>query len=116
QSVVGDIQVRGNQRITEKLVRRELEVVPGQPLDLSALAKSRRNLYDTGAFSVVNINQVDRERRENREADAAGGPQTAEGPQTTEGTQTSDQAAKADDNPPNGQKPVPLNVVVREVQ
>jgi outer membrane protein assembly factor BamA/autotransporter translocation and assembly factor TamB len=108
QSVVGDIQVRGNQRITEKLVRRELEVVAGQPLDLSALAKSRRNLYDTGAFSVVNINQVDPDRRENREADAAGG--------SVGGPQTSEQAAQADDNPPNGQKPVPLNVVVREVQ
>jgi outer membrane protein assembly factor BamA/autotransporter translocation and assembly factor TamB len=113
QSVVGPIQVRGNQRIGERLVRRQIELVPGEPLDLSALAKSRRNLYDTGAFSVVNINQGDRGQR-NRETDAdvaeGGGPQA--------GDSSAPVAAQEqpDTNPPSGQKPVPISVVVREVQ
>jgi len=115
QSIVGPIQVRGTQRLDERLVRRELELEPGQPLDLSALAKSRRNLYDTGAFSTVQINQGDR-REENRRASADAG---ASGPQTSDQSapaQPSEPIPQAENQPPNGQKPVPLNVVVREVQ
>jgi outer membrane protein assembly factor BamA/autotransporter translocation and assembly factor TamB len=115
QSIVGPIQVRGTQRLDERLVRRQIELEPGQPLDLSALAKSRRNLYDTGAFSTVQINQGDR-REENRRAGAdagAGGPQTSE---QSAPAQPSEPIAQAENQPPNGQKPVPLNVVVREVQ
>ena len=115
QSIVGPIQVRGMQRLDERLVRQEIELVPGQPLDLSALAKSRRNLYDTGAFSTVQINQGDR-REENRRASADAG---ASGPQTSDQSapaQPSEPIAQAENQPPNGQKPVPLNVVVREVQ
>ena len=101
---------------TSSLVRRaDSNSQPGQPLDLSALAKSRRNLYDTGAFSTVQINQGDR-REENRRASADAG---ASGPQTSEQSapaQPSEPIAQAENQPPNGQKPVPLNVVVREVQ
>ena len=66
-----------------------------QPLNLSALARSRRNLYDTGAFSIVDIT------REELEGDAPAPP---------DGANTSD--------PEQGeeQKPVRLNVSVREVQ
>jgi outer membrane protein insertion porin family len=112
QSIVGPIQVRGTQRLDETLVRRQLEVQPGEPLDLSALAKSRRNLYDTGAFSTVRIDQGDR-GDENRRASAdavASGPQTSE----SDSAQSSEQAAAENQSPT--QKPVPLNVVVREVQ
>jgi len=118
QSVVGPIQVRGTQRLDEQMVRQQIELVPGQPLDLSALAKSRRNLYNTGAFSVVQINQGDRNRDENRQAADAGG--------ATNGPQASDAAPQADaqpagaqsaaDQPADDQKPVPIRVFVREVQ
>ena len=95
---------------------------PGEPLDLSALAKSRRNLYDTGAFSSVRIDQGDGGRRdENRHADDADG--TVGGPQSERSAGRRPQASPAQPapsndptQPPNGQKPVPLNVVVREVQ
>lgn len=111
QSIVGPIEVRGTQRLDETLVRRQLELQPGEPLDLSALAKSRRNLYDTGAFSTVRIDESNRGGdEENRRASTAAG---ASGPQISEQSapvQSSDQIA------PNGQKPVPLSVVVREVQ
>jgi len=116
QSIVGPIQVRGTQRLDERLVRQQIELVPGEPLDLSALAKSRRNLYDTGAFSTVQINQGDR-REENRRASADAA--ASNGPQTSEQSapaQPSEPIAQAENQPPNGQKPVPLNVVVREVQ
>jgi outer membrane protein assembly complex protein YaeT len=61
QSVVGDIRIAGNSRVSDHLVSEQIQLTPGQPLDLSALARSRRNLYDTGAFSVVDITR--RERR-----------------------------------------------------
>jgi outer membrane protein assembly factor BamA/autotransporter translocation and assembly factor TamB len=116
QNIVGPIQVRGTQRLDETLVRRQLELQPGEPLDLSALAKSRRNLYDTGAFSTVRINQGDRDdRAENRRASADAG---ASGPQTSEQAveaQSSDQIPQAESQSP-ADKTVPLNVVVREVQ
>ncbi len=119
QSVVGPILVRGTQRIDERLVQRQLELIPGDPLDLSALAKSRRNLYDTGAFSTVQINQGDRggRREQNRQAGdepaAGGGPQASE---SSAAPQSSEQNPPAENQTPNGQREVPLSVVVREVQ
>ncbi|HEY1303941.1 MAG TPA: translocation/assembly module TamB domain-containing protein [Vicinamibacterales bacterium] len=61
QSVIADVHVAGTNRVSERLVREQVALLPGQPLDISALARSRRNLYDTGAFSVVDIRR--RERR-----------------------------------------------------
>jgi outer membrane protein assembly complex protein YaeT len=55
QSVIAGITVQGNDKTSERLVREQLELQDAQPLDLGALARSRRNLYDTGAFSVVDI-------------------------------------------------------------
>jgi outer membrane protein assembly factor BamA len=112
QSIVGPIQVRGNQRIDEGLVRRQIELTPGEPLDLSALAQSRRNLYETGAFSVVNINRGDRGGSQ-READVAAGNS---GPQASDELTQPDVQPPADSQALDGQKPVPINVVVREVQ
>lgn len=115
QSVVGPILVRGTERLDQRMVENQIELVPGDPLDLSALAKSRRNLYNTGAFSTVQITQGDRgTRAENRRTDgdaALGGPQASES-----GAQGSQQNPPAGDQTPNGQREVPLSVVVREVQ
>ncbi|HZM59425.1 MAG TPA: translocation/assembly module TamB domain-containing protein [Vicinamibacterales bacterium] len=61
QSIVGEVRIAGNSRVSDHLVSEQIQLMPGQPLDLSALARSRRNLYDTGAFSVVDITR--RERR-----------------------------------------------------
>ena len=55
QAIIEDIVVAGNEKTSERLVREQVELEPGQPLDVSKLAQSRRNLYDTGAFSVVDI-------------------------------------------------------------
>ena len=55
QSVINDIRIAGNHRVSDHLVSEQIQLMPGKPLDLSALARSRRNLYDTGAFSVIDI-------------------------------------------------------------
>jgi len=59
QSVVAGITIGGNDRVSNHLVQEQIQLVDAQPLDLTALAKSRRNLYDTGAFSVVDITRRD---------------------------------------------------------
>jgi outer membrane protein assembly complex protein YaeT len=59
QSVIAGISLSGNDRVSDHLVQEQIQLIDAQPLDLSALAKSRRNLYDTGAFSVVDITRRD---------------------------------------------------------
>jgi outer membrane protein assembly complex protein YaeT len=55
QSIVGDVVVAGNVKTTDHLVREQVELDTAQPIEVSKLAQSRRNLYETGAFSVVDI-------------------------------------------------------------
>jgi outer membrane protein assembly factor BamA len=91
--VITDIAVEGNRRTTEDLVRGQIELSPSQALDLAALARSRRNLYDTGAFSIADVTREDLE---------------------------GDELGSGDPALPGGladnQKPVRVNVSVREVQ
>jgi outer membrane protein assembly complex protein YaeT len=94
QSVVADIGVEGNRKTSEGLVRGQVELSPSQPLDLAALARSRRNLYSTGAFSIADITR--------EEVDA----------ETAVSAPAASTVAGVDDN----QKSVRLNVLVREVQ
>jgi outer membrane protein assembly complex protein YaeT len=87
QTVIADIGVAGNDRSSDRLIREQLEVDVGAPLDIGALARSRRNLYDTGAFSIADIA---REEVATADSDTNGGT--------------------------DSQKPVRLAVSVREVQ
>src|SRR5262249_8966433 len=50
RSVVAAIDVDGAQKTTPHLVRGELEIQSGEPLDLSAVSRSRKSLYGTRAF------------------------------------------------------------------
>ena len=59
QSIVAGIAVEGNRKTSERLVRGQVELAPSQPLDLAVLARSRRNLYGTGAFSIADITRED---------------------------------------------------------
>ena len=59
QSIVAGIAVEGNRKTSERLVRGQVELAPSQPLDLAGLARSRRNLYGTGAFSIADITRED---------------------------------------------------------
>ena len=94
QTVIADITIEGNQKTSERLVREQLELTPAQPLDLGALSRSRRNLYETGAFSIVDIT------REESPAETPATPPLAT-PSPVTGGHT---------------KPVRINVSVREVQ
>ena len=55
QTVIADITVAGNEQTSDRLITEQLEVTAGAPLDVGALARSRRNLYDTGAFSIADV-------------------------------------------------------------
>ncbi len=94
QSVVADIAVEGNRKTSERLVRGEVELSPLQPLDLAVLARSRKNLYGTGAFSIADISRGE-------DVDAPGSAPAGANP---EGAGSSEP------------KPVHLTVSVREVQ
>jgi outer membrane protein assembly factor BamA/autotransporter translocation and assembly factor TamB len=95
QSVVADIAVEGNRKTSERLVRGQVELSPSQPLDLAVLARSRRNLYGTGAFSIADIT------REAVEGEVPGSAPAATNLETAES---------------DNEKPVRLTVSVREVQ
>ncbi len=55
QSIVGEVKVEGNLDTSPKLVRSQMELKAGDPLDLALLGRSRRNLYTTGAYSLIDI-------------------------------------------------------------
>jgi outer membrane protein assembly complex protein YaeT len=55
QSVLAGISVTGTERVSDHLVQAQMQLSAGEPLDLGSLARSRRNLYGTGAFSLVDI-------------------------------------------------------------
>lgn len=57
QAIVSDVRIAGNDKTTEHLVREELAIKPAEPLDLKALSRSRKNLYDSGAFSIVDLSR-----------------------------------------------------------
>ena len=88
QSVIAEIDVQGIDKTSDRLVREQLELSANEPLDLSALSRSRKNLYDTRAYSVIDIT------RQTLEGDVPAGAQTVA----------------------ENQKPVRVNVDVREVQ
>jgi outer membrane protein assembly factor BamA/autotransporter translocation and assembly factor TamB len=95
QNVVANISVEGTRRTSEQLVRGQVELTQLQPLDLAVLARSRRNLYSTGAYSIADITRA-----------AVGG----------DGTVASGGDQDSQDSQTGTPKAVNLNVSVREVQ
>ena len=55
QSVVDSINVTGNDHTSQRLIRSQIELKPGDPLDPQILSHSRRNLYTTGAYSLIDM-------------------------------------------------------------
>ena len=103
KSVIADLTMQGNRKTSDRLVSEQLEIAKGQPLDLSALGRSRRNLYDTGAFSMVDIT---REPIVPEKTPAA--EQGLAGPGVTASTALAPAATDV--------KPVRVDVNLREVQ
>jgi len=52
---IDSIRVRGNSKVREEFVRRELLVERGQYFKLSKVVESKQNLYNTGFFNSVEI-------------------------------------------------------------
>jgi len=93
QSVVSEIRVAGNDKTSERLVREQIIVQPAEPLNLQALSRSRKNLYNSGAFSIVDLSR-----------------------DTVSDTTRTDSLVGAITGLAPAQKPVVVDVTVREVQ
>ena len=86
------INVNGNIRTLDKVVRREMEVVEGDPFNRSKLAKSERNIKNLDFFELVNIDvsqgsapdrtvvDVDVEEKSTGELSIGAGFSTTDGP------------------------------------
>jgi outer membrane protein insertion porin family len=59
QVFVGHVLVTGNVRTSTETIRRELELLPGQPLSYSAISESQRKLSGLGLFRRVRITELD---------------------------------------------------------
>lgn len=55
QQVVSRIDVEGTHETSEKFVRSQLSLAPGEVLNYSEINRTRKNLYNTGAYSLVDI-------------------------------------------------------------
>ncbi len=55
QAIAREVVVEGNRDTSENLIRTQLAIRPGDPVNLEKLGDSRRKLYNTGAFSMVEI-------------------------------------------------------------
>lgn len=61
QLMVREVAVEGRENTSEGLVLTQVTLKAGEPLSLAKLGESRRNLYNTGAFSIV---EIERQRLE----------------------------------------------------
>jgi len=58
KEIVQGIEVSGNDATSEKLVRSQISLKVGDALEPAKLAESRRNLYSTGAYSLVDLERA----------------------------------------------------------
>jgi outer membrane protein assembly factor BamA len=109
------VRVAGNREASDRLVAEQLEIEAGQPLDLAVLGRSRRNLYETGAFSLVDITREPVAAAATAESTPTlpdpGGEGDGVRPGATDGDETRTVAAGNGDV-----KPVVVDVRLREVQ
>lgn len=55
QSVVDQIQVAGVRATSEKMALSQLGIAPGKPLNFEQSSRGRRALYNTGAYTLVDL-------------------------------------------------------------
>jgi outer membrane protein assembly complex protein YaeT len=55
QKTLSRVEVAGNRRTRDKIVQRELELTPGQPLSREQLLRAQHRLYRLGLFSSVRM-------------------------------------------------------------
>lgn len=121
KSVVARVDVNGTERTSEPFVRREVELNEGETLDLAAVGRSRRSLYQTGAYSSV---EILRETAEGGPASPADAPAEtmepflldAPAPESPERAQQEATPTPApEDVTGSGTRPVETRVNLREV-
>lgn len=56
---IGQIDIEGNTKTKDQVIRRELAVLPGEPFDTVAIEASRRRLMNLNYFNTVDIMPVD---------------------------------------------------------
>ena len=61
---VNEIKIRGNYVTLEKVIRREIPIVEGQPFDSNRIRKAQEKIYNLGFFDnvVIDTEQVDMDR------------------------------------------------------
>ena len=59
RGVVSDVVIEGNRHISEGFIRSQVQLKPGDPVNIQDMSESRRKLYNTGAFAAVEINRED---------------------------------------------------------
>ncbi len=55
QGIIKNVTIAGNDATSSNLVRSQLNIAPDEPLNFEKLGRSRKNLYDTGAYALVDI-------------------------------------------------------------
>jgi outer membrane protein assembly complex protein YaeT len=55
QRILAEIDVEGNQKTSSNLVRTQIDLKPGEIVSYDQLSQARSNLYNTGAYSFVEI-------------------------------------------------------------
>src|SRR5204862_6982828 len=55
QRVLSGIEIEGNQKTSTNLVRTQVDLKPGEIVSYDKLSQARSNLYNTGAYSFVEI-------------------------------------------------------------
>jgi outer membrane protein assembly complex protein YaeT len=55
EAVVKGINVTGTDQTTAGMIKSQIELKPGEPLNYDKLSKSRTNLYETSAFQLVEV-------------------------------------------------------------
>jgi outer membrane protein insertion porin family len=56
---IGQVHIEGNTKTKDRVIRRELAVLPGEPFDTVAIEASRRRLINLNYFNTVDIMPVD---------------------------------------------------------
>jgi len=58
KGVIEEVQIEGNQRTSNDFVRNRLKFSAGDALDFDRINRSRKALYDAGAYSLVDLETV----------------------------------------------------------
>ncbi len=55
EGVIEEIKISGNEKTVDRVIRRELDIVPGELFDFNKVRKSLQNVYNLGFFEDVSM-------------------------------------------------------------